>query len=296
MFELNKQQRTKEFLLDILFDMVGGVFFGLSVNVFTAPNHIAPGGVTGFATLMNYLFDLPIGGVAICINVPLLLLAYRLLGKGFVLRTLKTVLIMNFFVDIGIPSVTQYVYSGENIVAGLLGGVLMGASIGVVLTRGSTTGGLDVVGRLLKLKIPHLSIGRMLFVGDFVVLLVSVVVYGNIESGIYGLICIYASSKMVDSLLYGMDKGKLIHVVSTKSEEIAKEIFSTIGRGATLLDGHGSYKNDERKVLMCAVRDNQYPRVKKAVYRVDPQAFVIVSEASDILGLGFRKIEEDTLQ
>lgn len=295
MLEETKLQKSKEFIFDILFDMAAGILFGISVNVFTAPNHIAPGGVTGFSTLMNYIFGFPIGGVAVCINVPLLLIAYRFLGKGFVLRTLKTVVIMNFFVDIGVPSITQYIYTGEKMVAGLMGGVLMGASIGLVLSRGSTTGGLDVVGRLLKMKMPHLSIGKMLFVGDFVVLFCSVFVYGNIESGIYGLICIYASSKMVDSLLYGMDKGKLIYVVSTQSNAIAKEIFKAIGRGATLLDGHGSYRNEERQVLMCAVRDNQYPKVKKAVYRVDPQAFVIVSEATDILGLGFRKIDEDTL-
>lgn len=295
MLEETKLQKSKELIFDILFDMAAGILFGISVNVFTAPNHIAPGGVTGFSTLMNYIFGFPIGGVAVCINVPLLLIAYRFLGKGFVLRTLKTVVIMNFFVDIGVPSITQYIYTGEKMVAGLMGGVLMGASIGLVLSRGSTTGGLDVVGRLLKMKMPHLSIGKMLFVGDFVVLFCSVFVYGNIESGIYGLICIYASSKMVDSLLYGMDKGKLIYVVSTQSNAIAKEIFKAIGRGATLLDGHGSYRNEERQVLMCAVRDNQYPKVKKAVYRVDPQAFVIVSEATDILGLGFRKIDEDTL-
>lgn len=254
MLEETKLQKSKELIFDILFDMAAGILFGISVNVFTAPNHIAPGGVTGFSTLMNYIFGFPIGGVAVCINVPLLLIAYRFLGKGFVLRTLKTVVIMNFFVDIGVPSITQYIYTGEKMVAGLMGGVLMGASIGLVLSRGSTTGGLDVVGRLLKMKMPHLSIGKMLFVGDFVVLFCSVFVYGNIESGIYGLICIYASSKMVDSLLYGMDKGKLIYVVSTQSNAIAKEIFKAIGRGATLLDGHGSYRNEERQVLMCAVQ------------------------------------------
>lgn len=287
-----KPGMAKELATDILFDLVGGVVYAVSVNVFTAPNHIAPGGVTGFATLMNYVFGIPIGVMSLMINIPLLLVALRFLGKGFFLRTLKTVFVMTTMVD-SLPLLISYTYEGERILAGLMGGVLTGLSIALPLMRGSTTGGFDVVSRLVKLRMPHFSIGRLLFIADFTVILVSMLVYGNIESGLYGLIAIFACSRMVDSVLYGMDKGKMIHVISNKSAEVAKEIYNTIGRGATLLDAHGSYKNEARQVLLCAVRDHQYPLVKKAVYRVDPQAFVMVNEATDILGLGFRRIDDE---
>lgn len=290
------ESRARELALDLLFDLVAGLIYGISVQVFTAPNHIAPGGVTGLATLINYVFGLPIGFVATCINVPLLLVAYKVLGRHFVFKTLKTVVIMNLMVDIGIPFLVQgFYYQGDAILAGLMGGVLMGIAIGLVLMRGSTTGGLDVVGRLVKLKLPHIPISKLIFMGDLTVLTISMLVYRNLESGIVGLIYIFVSARMVDTVLYGMEKGKLVYVVTTDAQAVAKAIFASVGRGSTILEGRGSYRNEEKQVLLCALRDQQYPNVKKVVHAVDPGAFVMVAEATDILGFGFRSMEEQDI-
>ena len=199
-------------------------------------------------------------------------------------------------VDIGVPFLVQgFVYRGDAILAGLMGGVLMGVAIGLVLMRGSTTGGLDVLGRLVKLKLPHIPIGKLIFLGDFTVLLVSMLVYRNLESGIVGLICIFVSAKMVDTVLYGMDKGKLVYVVTTDAQAVARAIYTAVGRGSTILEGRGSYRNEEKQVLLCALRDQQYPHVKKAVHAVDPSAFVMVADATDILGFGFRSMDEQDI-
>ena len=278
---VQKESKLKTIAVDLLFDLIAGIAFGVSVNVFTAPNHIAPGGVTGFATLMNYIFGVPIGLMSFMINVPLLLSGVKILGKEFFVKTFKSVVIINFSVDVIVPFITQgYVYQGEKMMAGLMGGVLMGTCIGLVLQRGSTSGGLDIVGRMVKKQMPQFSIGKML-------------VYKNIESGLNGLICIFVSSKIVDYLLYGMEKGMMLYVVSDKAEEIATAIMSNIVRGATLLNAEGAYSHDPKKVVLCAIRDHQYPGVKRLVKQIDPNAFMMVNDTHDILGSGFNDINAD---
>ena len=291
---VQKQNMAKTIAMDLLVDLIAGIAFGISVNVFTAPNHIAPGGVTGFATLMNYIFGVPIGLMSFCINVPLLLIGVRVLGKEFFFRTLKSVVIINFWVDVIIPMMVQgYVYTGEKIMAGLMGGVLMGVCVGSVLQRGSTSGGLDIVGRVVRKKMPQFSIGKIMFAGDFTILVVSMLVYKNIESGLNGLICIFVSSKVVDYLLYGMEKGMMLYVISDKAEEIAREIMSSIVRGATMIQAEGAYSRDPKKVVLCAIKEHQYPEVKRLIKQIDPNAFLMVNDAHDILGSGFNDMNAD---
>ena len=288
--------KMKTLLLDVLFDFAGSLLIGISVNFFTAPNHMAPGGVTGIATLLNYIFGIPIGTMSFLINVPLMIVAYMYLGRHFSIYTLKSMTILSLSVDLvaKVMELTNQVgYNGDPLLAALMGGVLTGCGLALVFMRGSTTGGLDIVMRLLKRKFPHMSAGHLLFMADACVLISSIIIYGNIESGLCGLVCIFANSKMLDAVLYGGDKGKSIMIVSEKALEIAKAINNDVRRGVTLLSGQGAYSEQERKIVLCAVRDNQYPAVKRVVYGIDPNAFIIVNTASEILGTGFRPIELD---
>ncbi len=289
-----KNQKIKTLALDIVFDVIGCMCIGLSTNLFTAPNHMAPGGVTGIAILINYLSDFPIGTASFLINVPLMILSFKFLGRNFSLYTLKTMTILSLSVDfvavmmerLGISG-----YTGNPMMAAIMGGVVTGCGLAVIFLRGSTTGGLDIVMRLMKLKLPHLSIGRLFQFIDGCVLLASVLVFQNIESGFYGLLFIFANTKMMDTIIYSGDKGKTIMIISDKYMEIAKGINVDVRRGVTLLNGEGAYSEQERKVVLCAVRDNQFPAVKKVVHSIDPQAFIIVNTASQILGTGFRPFE-----
>ena len=287
-------EKIKTMLLDLLFDIAGGMLIAISVNFFTAPNHMAPGGVTGIATLVNYLTGIPIGTMSFLINVPLMIIAFLYLGRHFSVYTLKSMTILSLSVDFVALMMSIFKlegYSGDPLLASLMGGVITGLGLALIFLRGSTTGGLDIIARLVKKKFPHLSVGRILFLADACVLTSSVIIYGNIESGLCGLVCIFANSRMLDTVLYGGDKGKSIMIVSDRAMEIAKAINTDVRRGVTLLSGQGAYSEQERKIVLCAVRDSQYPAVKKVVYSIDPSAFIIVNNASEILGTGFRPIE-----
>ncbi len=286
---MHKNER-KKLLADIPFDLAGSLIFSTGLLCFTAPNEIAPGGVSGLATIINFLFHIPIGLASFLLNIPLLLLALRFLGRGFTVRTLKSVAILSLVLDIVLPFIP--VYRGDPILAALFGGVFMGAGLGLVFMRGSTTGGTDIASLLIQRKFPHLSIGRILLITDLFVLLLAALVYKNIETLLYGLIAIFTQTKMIDGVLYGLDSGRLAIVVSQKEREIAEVIMEQLGRGVTFLEGEGAYLGEKRRVLLCALRTRQFARLKKMVYSIDPTAFVIVTEASEILGDGFKLPEE----
>ncbi len=285
------KEKAKEFVLDLLYTVAGAAILAVGVSCFVGPAQIAPGGVSGLSILVNFLTDLPVGAVNLAFNIPLILLAWKFLGRRFTLRTLVTVLIQSVLMDV----ITLWipVYTGERIMAALFGGVASGVGLALVFMRGSTTGGTDIVSRLLQLRYRHLSIGRLLFSVDVVVLLLSVAVFRNIEAGLYGMIAIFASGKVLDNILYGLDTGKVLLVVSGKNQEIAARIMETLKRGVTFLHGSGAWSGTERQVLLCAVRAQQCYRVEEIVRGVDKEAFVIVLEATEIAGEGFRPITED---
>ncbi|MCI9508468.1 MAG: YitT family protein [Angelakisella sp.] len=285
------KEKAKEFVLDLLYTVAGAAILAVGVSCFVGPAQIAPGGVSGLSILVNFLTDLPVGAVNLAFNIPLILLAWKFLGRRFTLRTLVTVLIQSVLMDV----ITLWipVYTGERIMAALFGGVASGVGLALVFMRGSTTGGTDIVSRLLQLRYRHLSIGRLLFSVDVVVLLLSVAVFRNIEAGLYGMIAIFASGKVLDNILYGLDTGKVLLVVSGKNQEIAARIMETLKRGVTFLHGSGAWSGAERQVLLCAVRAQQCYRVEEIVRGVDKEAFVIVLEATEIAGEGFRPITED---
>lgn len=279
-------------LVDLLFDLMGSAVYAVGVHMFTAPNHIAPGGVTGIATLVNYLSGAPIGTVSLLINIPLVGLSYYFLGRSTTVKTLKSVLVMSVVLDIMVFFLPPYT---ENpLLAALFGGVGIGAGLALIFMRGATTGGTDIVARLLQLKFPYLPIGRAMLFVDVVVLAASSLVYRQLESALYGLIAIFACSRVLDSLLYGLDVGKMVLVISEKSEEISKLIISDLDRGATLLAGRGAYSGQDRFVVLSAVRKNQFYRLKRLVHEADPKAFVIVAEAGEIMGEGFKPIHDNT--
>lgn len=285
------KEKAKEFVLDLLYTVAGAAILAVGVSCFVGPAQIAPGGVSGLSILVNFLTGLPVGAVNLAFNIPLILLAWKFLGRRFTLRTLVTVLIQSVLMDV----ITLWipVYTGERIMAALFGGVASGVGLALVFMRGSTTGGTDIVSRLLQLRYRHLSIGRLLFLVDVVVLLLSVAVFRNIEAGLYGMIAIFASGKVLDNILYGLDTGKVLLVVSGKNQEIAARIMETLKRGVTFLHGSGAWSGTERQVLLCAVRAQQCYRVEEIVRGVDKEAFVIVLEATEIAGEGFRPITED---
>lgn len=285
-----KKGIVKDFAVDILFDIAAAILYAVSVNMFTAPNQIAPGGVTGLATILNYLLGVPIGITTFLINVPLVILGLIFLGKAFTLKTLKTVVFFSLFVDLLNPVLQPY--TQDHLLASLFGGILMGAALGLVFLRGSTTGGTDILGRLIQLPMPHVQIGKLIMLTDGLILLLSTIVYHNIETAMYGVIVIFLDGKVIDTILYGYDTGKQLMVISDSNEEIGRRVMGELERGATFFQARGAYSNEEKDVLMCIVKRNQFGKVKKIIKEIDPAAFVIVTEAGEVIGDGFKSIDK----
>lgn len=290
---MKKLEFGKELILDIAFLLAGTFLYALATHCFMAPHDIAPGGITGVATMLNHLFNINIGFTVLVLNVPILLLAWKFIGRNFCIKTLISILLFTIFTDYITPFIPVYM-GGEQarMLAALFGGIINGAGLGMVFARGFTTGGTDVISSLIRLKLPFMSTGKMLFAVDLVVVAASVFVYGNIESAFFALISMFVTSKAIDTIVYGGDKGKLVLIVSDNSEEVAKNILENIGRGATFLKASGAYKKGDKNVIMTAVRTSQFYKLKKLVKSIDPMAFMIVSEASEIAGQGFKKLND----
>lgn len=285
------KERVRKWLIDIPVIILGAVVYSAGINVFTAPNDIAPGGIGGLSTVISHLSDgvLSIGLIFGIINIPLVIAGFIRLGRSMMTRTLLAVAVTTLCTDY-----FRYlfpVYEGDKIIAAVFGGVLIGFGLGIVYLRDGTTGGTDIINKLIQRAKPHLSLGFIMMMTDAMVVLISILVYGNFESGLYAIIAIFVSSKVMDSLLYGTLEGKMALIFSEKPDEIGGEIISSLTRGATFLKGNGVYSGDEKKVICCAVHKNEYVKLKRKVREIDPHAFIIATTANEILGEGFHKID-----
>ncbi|MBQ3547124.1 MAG: YitT family protein [Clostridia bacterium] len=279
--------RIKEFLKDIIYYIVGGSIYTVAVTTFLSANEISPGGVTGIATVLNFLLNTPIGGVVFLINVPLFIIAVFKFGKGFIIKTAIATAITSILLDLLV--IVLPIMKIDLILASIFGGTLMGLGVSIIMLRGSSTGGVEIVAKLVSLKYPYVSMGRLMLLLDFSVVVVSALVYKNAQSALYSTVALYSCSKIMDLVLYGADKGKVIYIISDKAQYIVCDILNKIGRGATFLDVRGAYTGDKRQMIMCTVRRNEVHNVYAAARQHDKSAFIVVCEAGEILGEGFKK-------
>ena len=286
---LEKGRKDKITVRDIFLTLVGTLLYALGVYIFTAPNQIAPGGVSGFATILNHLTGAPIGTVTALVNLPLLVLGWFYLGHPFIVKTLVSVAGFAVFYDYTLVPLQMPQYQGDHLLASLFGGALIGIGLGVTFLGESSTGGVDISCLVLQKKFPHIKISSLVFLTDVIIIAFGAIAYQTIESALYAIIAIFVSSKMIDIIVYGSYEGKMLLIFSDKSEEIAQKIM-TAGKGVTFLSGKGAYSGDEKQVICCAVRKNDYVKVKRYVKEVDESAFMIITSAKEVLGKGFKEI------
>ncbi len=272
--------------MDLLAYAAGGALYAAAVRVFLAPNDILLGGFTGISTVLHHLFGTPIGTVVFLLNVPLLVLAYRKFGAVFLLRTGLATLLSSAFMDLF--ALFLPVYTGDRLLGALFGGILGGAGLGLVFLRGATTGGADILSKLLRLKFPQMSMGRLILLLDLAVVLLSFAVYRSFEAVLYSLVAIYVSAQAVDLAQTGLSHDKLLFIVTEKGETAVREIVETLDRGVSVLDVRGGYTGEKRQMLFCAVRASDAARLAKAVRALDDSAFIVISDISDVLGEGFK--------
>jgi uncharacterized membrane-anchored protein YitT (DUF2179 family) len=288
-----KQSRLsifRSYLLITLASMVYAVGF----NWCYVPNDIAFGGLTGVAQIINaFLPQAPIGVLIILFNIPLFLLGGHLLGGQLLVSSLYAMAVSSLAIDI-LASLHTF-QPMEPLLACIYGGVLLGVSLGVIFQQGATTGGTDLIARLLKLKIAWLPMGRLLMGIDLVVILSVAIAFGMVNSALYGLVALYISTLVMDGVLYGMDTAKVAYIISDHPQEITTAIIHELGRGVTILHGEGAWSSQEKQVLMCAFKQRQIVPLKRAIKNLDPTAFVIVCEAHEVLGDGFRQNSQNEL-
>lgn len=273
-------KKYKNFYLVIL----GTLCTAAGVGLFLTPNKIVNGGVSGIGTILYNVFQIPMGGTYITLNLLFLLLGLRILGKTFVLKTLMGAGILSVFVEI----FTYLTPLTDNIlIAAIFGGFLYGLGIGIVFSSGATTGGTDILGRLLQYKFSSLPIGKLMLVIDGIIVLSSALVFDDSDLVFFGLISMVISTYVIDMVIRKLNVSKIAFVITAEGRAIAKRIVTSSPRGVTLLHAIGAYTDTDKNVLFCAMKEGEIEEFQKKVLEIDPHAFVVFAESQQILGNGF---------
>ncbi len=268
--------------------VLGAVVYAVSVVIFTAPNNIAPGGLTGIGTVLNYLYDLPIGVLIFVFNIPLFVWGAIENGIKFLTKTIIGTAVVSIAIDV--LALFLPTYTGDVMLASIFGGILNGLGLGIIFYSGGSTGGTDIVSLNIHKHFPHISTGSIILAIDAVIIIFAAIIYKSIESALYAVIAIFVSIKVIDAITYGFsrDNGKAMFIVTNKYKEITDKLFISVKRGVTLLEAQGGYKMDDKKVIMCALRPQQVHKVIKIIKSIDENAFTIVTTAGAICGNGFK--------
>lgn len=275
--------------MDIIVCFIGSFSYAAGVYCFTAANFLAPGGLTGIATIVNYVTAFPIGFFTILVNIPIAIIGFIFLGKHFMFKTILSLTFYTIFLDYVLVHFPRY--TNNILVAAIFGGILMGSGVGILLSRGGSSGGMDVINKIIAKRLPHLKIGTIILMGDLVVVTISSIVYQDIEPALYALISMYIFSVALDKVLYGMNTCKFMYIISQRADEISKQIICEMNRGATILESYGAYTGEKKPTVMVAVRQNEYYKLRKIIKKVDDKAFIIVTSATEIVGSGFNKLD-----
>ena len=267
--------------------VLGSAIFSLGFDLFLQPHQINVGGVSGVAMLLTTLFGRgSVGLFSLLINIPLFLLGGHHLGKKFFFGSLVGALACSVFLDLfALLPIPQT----DVMLAALYGGILSGVGIGLVFLGGASTGGTDIVAKLLRRRFRTLPLGRLMLAVDLVVITLTGVVYHDISKALYSAVPLYVSSVVMDGLIYGLDYSTVALIISDEFSAITAAIEERLDRGVTILDGQGGYSGERKQVLLCAIRRRQVPQLKDLVREIDPAAFVILQEAHQVLGEGFRR-------
>ena len=273
--------------------ILGSAVFAAGFAFFLQPNDLSPGGISGLALLLVELLGFgSVGMLSILMNLPLFILGGLKIGKQFFVGSLIGMVLSSLLIDgfsmMPIPAV-------EPVLAILYGGVICGLGLGMVFVSGTSTGGSDILVRLLKLKYRNVPIGQISLTFDAIVVFLTGLVFRDMNKALYTGITVYLCGKMVDAVVYRFDYSKVALIISREYETIAREIGDKLDRGATFLHGEGSYTGNHTKVVLVAIRKQQLAELKELVMELDPGAFVIVQEAHQVLGDGFRRYSRDAL-
>lgn len=281
-----KYKDIKIFFLDIIQTIIGSIIIAISVALFLLPNELSSGGFSGIATIIYYLFKIPVGTTILVLNVPLFIFATFKIGKRFLAKAIIGTLTLSLAVDFFNKFIPL---TNDKVLACIYGGILTGLGTALILKARSSTGGSDLAGIIIKEYKPMARIGNVITIIDFTIVGLNVIFLKKIEIGLYSAITIYLMGKVIDILFEGIYFTKLVFIISNKSKDISEVIKKELKRGVTGIYGKGMYNEENKLVLMCAIRRNDLAELKRIIKNIDPKAFLIITNSREVLGIGFKQ-------
>lgn len=265
------------------------VIYALGYACFLSPNQLAPGGMSGLAVVLGEFIPIDEGIIILCLNTPLLIAGAIVFGSQFFFSTIYATVVSSLFISAASYLPEMFLpLTGDLLTAGLAGGVMTAVGMGLIFREGATTGGTDIIVRLIQRKVPHIRTGALFLVVDSCIVALSAVVFGNINLALYAAIALFANTKVFDAILYGTNSARLLLIITSKPEEIiAQATQPPLELGVTVVESRGGYTGAENTMLVCAVKKPVFPKMQKLVLTIDPAAFIIVSSADEIYGEGF---------
>lgn len=286
---MRKKEETniRRIMIDLIYNITGSILYAAGIYTFAGNAGFAPGGVSGLALIADYLWGFPVGTVTLILNIPLVIISYRAVGKRLLIKSAVTMVISSLFLDLVFPLFPMY--AGDRMIAALSSGAFIGAGMALFYIRGSSSGGIDFLALAIKKKKPHITIGVITLLIDLVVILLGWPVFGDVDAVLYGILATVVSTVVIDKILYGTGAGTLAVIITEKGKETAEQISEMAGRGVTSLKAVGTYTGTNREVLLCACSKAEAYLVKTAVEQADRGAFFMFTETSEVFGEGFKK-------
>lgn len=268
------------------------VIYAAAISLFLDPNNIAPGGVTGISILVNRFTGIPTGTMNMLINIPIVLLGLWKFGWRFICSTMYALVLITLFIN-GFAS--RGAVTDDLLIASVIGGALIGVALALVFKAGATTGGIDIIVKVVRTKRKHIKTNILFLVFDSMVILASWIVFQDMTVAFYAGIAVVTDSIVMDKILYGSDEAKLTYIISTKPAQVKQRIFDELDITATIITARGAYTNEPKELLMVVTRKQMYPKLEEIVKDEDTSAFMIVSSASEIFGEGYKDITRDKI-
>lgn len=272
--------------------IIGSLLYAAAISLFLDPNQLAPGGVSGLAIVVNRLTHLPTGVLMLCMNIPLMIIGIWKLGFRFFISTIVTIAVSSWATDLIAP---YGPLTTDPLLASLAGGAIMALGMGLLFKVGATSGGSDIVVRLIKLKYKHIKTGTLFLMVDACVVTLSAIIFQNIDLGLYAALALVISSIVFDLVLYGTDEAKLVYIITEKEDEITNRILAELEIGVTHLHGTGAYTDKPKQVILCAMQKRLLPQLQEVATQEDPFAFLIITSASEVYGEGFKDLRGERL-
>ncbi len=273
--------------MGIIFLIVGVIFYSLSYAIFLIPHNIVPGGISGFAIVLHILLHTPVGIMVIILNIPLFILAVRILGFSLGVKSVVVIIVTNLLIDFLTYSVKIPPPTNDVILAAIYGGVMLGLGLGLIFRGGANTGGTDIIGQILN-RFTNFSVGIWILIVDTLIITIAGFATSSIELALLGYLSLFLSTRVIDLILEGFDYARAVFVISDDVDKIVEGIYQKLGRGVTVLDGFSPYTKAKRQVIMCVITKQETETFKRLVKGIDKDAFVILTNVYEVLGHGFR--------